>query len=510
MNAERWSKYAVWLVPLLAAVIAGWLGVKALRDRGTTITISFATAQGIQAHKTLVKYKDVQVGTVDAVSFSPDLQRVVVRARIAPSFQRYLADDTRFWVERPRISLRSVSGLDTLLSGPYIAVDAGDSTAERREFTGLDMPPVMGDAGAGTPLVLRAANAGSFDVGSPILYRRLPAGQITATEPAPDGSGVVVTIFVNAPFDRFVTPNSRFWNESGIDAKLDTGGIKLDIASLASVLVGGIAFETPGGVAPAAAVAAGAQFELFENREAALKNPEPDKARFVMLFNESVHGLRPGAPVDFRGVAIGEVTAIKMKVGRPGEILSAVEVDLYPGRIAWHGKNPVAGASSKARNRLLDSLVASGLRGQLRPRSLIAQDLYIAMDFFPASAGRVNWAAHPPELPTQQAALVELQAAVASIAGKLERLPLEEMSGELRETLQSATRLLNNVDANAAPQLAKTLATLERALAADSPLQSDTRRALREVSRAAQSMRVLADYLERHPEALLTGKKGEQ
>ena len=506
----RWRVPAVWLVPLVAALLAGWLAVKAVIERGPTITVRFKSADGIEAGKTKLKYRDVQIGTVTSVWFSPDLKEVVATAQMEKDFASHLVEDTRFWVVRPRIAAGSVSGLQTLLSGAYIGVDAGKSDKGRREFTGLDGPPVVDADSAGTPLVLHAANAGSFEVGSPVFFRRLTAGQVTGYQL--DGDGVKVSVFINAPFDQHVNANTRFWHASGIDVKLDASGIRVDTQSLASILIGGIAFETPTGNAAAASAT---EFKLFDDRTAALKNPETDRLALTMLFNESVRGLQPGAPVDFRGITVGEVDAVKMRMA-PGarQVLVAVDVTIYPSRIEWQDATASNAGAPARRRRLIDTLVASGLRAQLRPASLLTHELYVAFDFFPAKGATVNWAASPPQFPTQKATLVELETAIASIATKLDSLPLEELSGELRRTLQTAARLLNDIDAQMAAELGptlaqarKTLAAADRALASDSPLQTDTRQAMREVARAAQAFRVLADYLERHPEALIVGKK---
>ena len=512
---RRWSVPAIWLVPLVAAVLAGWLGVKALVERGPVITIRFKNADGIEAGKTKLKYRDVQIGVVRSVTVSPDLKEVIATAELAKEVRPHLVEDTRFWVVKPRITGATVSGLETLLSGAYIRVEAGKSEKSRREFVGLDTPPVVAGDTPGTPLVLRAASAGSFDVGSPVFFRRLPAGQVTGSEL--DRDGVKVTVFINAPFDQYVTTNTRFWHASGIDVKLDASGIQIDTQSLVSILVGGIAFDTPPGSASVAHATAATEFRLFENHGQAMKNPEADKLELTMLFNESVRGLQPGAPVDFRGITVGEVSSVRMQMSAGGaEVLVAVQTTIYPSRIQWQGAEPGTAGSPERRRRLIDALVASGLRAQLRPASLVTGQLYLALDFFPAKGAKVNWAAKPPQLPTQKATLVELQSTVATIAAKLDKFPLEELSGDLRQTLQDASRLINNVDGEMAseigPTLAqarRTLASVDRLLSSDSPLQTDTRQAMREVARAAQAFRVLADYLERHPEALLVGKKDE-
>src|SRR5215510_8916017 len=508
----RWRIPAVWLVPLVAALLAGWLGVKTVLERGPTITIRFKNGDGVEAGKTKLKYKDVQIGIVRSVSVSPDLKEVIVKADLAKDVAPHLVEDTRFWVVRPRIAAGTVSGLETLLSGAYIGVGAGKSEKSRREFVGLDAPPVVAGDSPGTPLVLRGASAGSLEVGSPVYFRRLPAGQVTSVEL--DRDGVKVTAFINAPFDQYVSTNTRFWHASGIDVSVDASGIRVDAQSLVSVLIGGMAFDTPAGNAPGARATAATEFRVFENHAVAMKNPEADRFEITMLFNESVRGLQPGAPVDFRGITVGEVTDLRMRMSADGgQVLVAVRAAIYPSRIQWQGAGPGTAGAPERRRRLINTLVASGMRAQLRHASLVTQQLYVALDFFPAKAAKVNRAASPPEVPTQKATLVELESAIGSLAAKLDKFPLDEISGDLRQTLQSAARLMDDVDAQTAelaPTLAqarKALASADRLLASDAPLQTDTRQAMREVARAAQAFRVLADYLERHPEALLVGKK---
>jgi paraquat-inducible protein B len=301
-----------------------------------------------------------------------------------------------------------------------------------------------------------------------------------------------------------------------VDVKIDATGIKVDTQSLASVLTGGIAFETPPESAPLSQSAAATEYTLFNNRADALKNPESDKLEFVMLFDESVHGLEPGAPVDFRGIAVGEVAAIKLEMSSSHEIVVAVETNIYPSRLRSRAVKAYGVKNAAQRRELISTLVGAGMRAQLRPSSLLTGQLYVALDFFPASNGKVNWATNPPQLPTQKGSLVELQAAIGSIAANIDKLPLAQMSDDARQTLQSATRLIRNVDADLVPEvrtsvveLRKTLTAANRLLSSDAPLQTDTRDAMREIARSARAFRLLSEYLERHPEALLMGKKEE-
>ena len=520
---SRWRLSIIWLIPLVAALIGGWLAVRAIMEKGPTITISFKTAEGLEAGKTKLKYKDVEIGLVKSITLSKDLSNVIATAELVKNVKPYLVEDTRFWVVRPRISGGMVSGFGTLLSGAYISVDVGRSKNPRSHFTGLEVPPVVRLDMPGREYVLHADDVGAFDAGVPIFFHQLPVGQVVGYELGPDGKGVTVKVFVNEPYTRFVNANTRFWNAGGVKVTMDANGIRVDTQSVVSILIGGIAFDNPpakttGGTRP---VSADTRFTLFPDRELAMKNPESDVRKFVMVFEESVRGLSVGAPVDFRGISIGEVSAINLLVDhQSGKVMTPVEVNLYPDRFR---AKEIVGKNEKQRTEeegaaLLDAMVAQGLRSQLRTGNLLTGQLYIALDYLPhVQKAKINWAAAPPELPTARGNLQELQVALASVANKLDKLPLEQIGTDVRQTLKTAQSLLHRLDAEVAPEMRnaasearKALSSVDRMLAPDQALQQDTREAMRELSRAASSFRVLADYLERHPEALIRGKKEDQ
>ncbi|GAB3396400.1 PqiB family protein [Azotobacter armeniacus] len=517
---SRWKPQLVWLVPLVAALIGGWLAVQSILEQGPVITLVFKNAEGLEAGKTKLKYKDVEIGLVTAVTLSEDLGQVVATAELVKDFQPHLVEDTSFWLVKPRISGGSVSGLGTVLSGSFIGVGVGKSTRARKAFTALEMPPVIQVDTPGREFALRSADLGSLAMGSPIFFRRLQVGQVVAYRLDENGRGVSLRIFVNAPYDRFVTDNTRFWNASGVDIKLGAGGIEVDTQSLASLLLGGVAFETPEESTALPAAAPDTAFELFSDRTQAMRNPERDVLEMVLLFDESLRGLEPGAPVDFRGIALGEVSAIRVELDPVSHsIVMPVEVSLYPERLRLRSRESQRPRfEGEARKRFLEELVAKGLRAQMRTGNLLTGQLYIALDFFPqAATARIDWDSDPPELPTTVGSLGELQASLQRVASKLEKLPLEQIGADLRQTLQTTSRLLHRLDTQVTPEVVATLSEARKAvdtaqgmMAADEPLQQDTREAIRELGRTAKSLRALADYLERHPEALLWGKKGDE
>ena len=288
---------------------------------------------------------------------------------------------------RPRIAGSQISGLGTLVSGSYIGVDIGKSTKRKRKFTGLETPPIVTADLPGLELVLRGEDLGSLDIGSPVYFRRVQVGQVMAFALDKDGNGVTLRIFVQSPYDRYVTANTRFWQASGIDLTLDAAGIKVQTESLVSILLGGIAFQTPPGAPPAAAAEKDALFTLFADQTTAMKRPVREIATFVIYFGESLRGLSPGAPVDWSGVVIGEVKSIDAEFDpEKKEFRFPVEIEFYADRLRERYRRPRARTTSDERKALLDGLVARGFRAQLKSGNLLTGQLFVALDTFPGAS----------------------------------------------------------------------------------------------------------------------------
>ena len=517
---SRWSVQWIWLVPLSAALIGGWLMITSILNEGPVISIVFKSAEGLEAGKTKLKYKDVEIGQVTEVTLSADLKQVIATAELTKDFKAHLVRDTAFWLVTPRISGGNVSGLSTVLSGAFIGVAVGKSDQAQRSFNAMDVPPVIQVDTPGREFVLRSNDLGSLSPGSPIFFRRVQVGQVVAFDLDKDGLGLTMRIFINAPYDAFVTENTRFWNAGGIDIKLSASGIEMETQSLASILLGGIAFETPADSIESAAAPPETVFELFSGRTAALHNPERDVLKMVVLFNESLKGLVPGSPVDFQGITLGEVSDIWVEMDPAKHaIWMPVEIRLYPERLKLRARDKNrTKLSDEARRQLLDGLVANGLRAQMRSGNLLTGQLYVALDFFPSvDKASINWASEVPELPTVPGRMEEIQASLKSIAGRLEKLPIEQIGSDLRQTLQAASGLLNRLNTQVTPQITAALIEARQAVssaqglvAANRPLLEDSHEAIRELARTAKTLRSLADYLERHPEALIRGKQEDR
>jgi len=519
----QWSPLVIWVIPLIAALIGGWIVLQAVLERGDTITISLKSAEGLQAGKTKIKFKDVDIGDVKNIALSPDLSHVIVTAQLTSGSASLMRDDTKFWVVMPRVGTGGISGLGTLLSGAYIGIDVGKSSEKREDFVGLNAPPPILNGLLGRQFVLRSAQIGSLSVGAPLYFRHLQAGQVISYALDKGGQGVTLNVFVDAPYDQYVRSDTLFWHASGIDLSLDASGVKLRTESLASIMSGGIGFEAPSdSVAPQAAP--DAAFTLFANYQQASEHPDTESRTLRLYFKESVRGLVVGAPVDFRGVVIGDVRAVSLEYDKKAKIYRfPVEINIYPQRLrARRTSMDTLTTVQEDGDKIMRKLIDNGLRAQLKTGNLLTGMLYVALDFFPnAPKVKTDWSKHPPILATMPGTLDDLQTSLASIARKLDQLPLADISTDLRKALASLTttlastdKLVQRVDADIAPkagevldQVRKTLANVDHVLSDDSTLQQDLHESLREISRAAAALRALSDTLERHPESLLRGKK---
>ncbi|WP_269512446.1 intermembrane transport protein PqiB [Acinetobacter baumannii] len=515
---NRWKPLLIWIIPLIALLIALSLAVKALLSNGPTIEVSFRTAEGLVAGKTTVRYKQVDIGVVRQIDLAEDRSHIIARIDLRKDASNFAAQDSRFWVVRPRIGTSGVSGIDTLLSGSYIEVDGGKSPEKKLEFTGLEIPPVITSDVPGKEFFLKADDLGSLDIGSPIYYRRINVGQITAYKLSDDGKSVELQTFIRAPYDKFVTTDTRFWQASGIDVTLNASGFNLDTQSLASIVAGGIAFGFPEN-SNGTVAANKSRFNLWDSKAEALKEPDGLPRGVIMYFDHSLRGLAVGAPIDFMGIEIGSIKSINAEFyNNYKQIRMRVEAVIYLSRVE-------NGQALNPNSDIFKNFVEHGWRAQMRTGNLLTGQNYIALDKFPKAKpatlqilndGRVV-------IPTTATELSGLQAQVSQIADKLTKFPLVEIGQDVRKTLknmntaiESTDKLVKQLDGKVAPGLQatlddvrKTVRSSESILSSDAPLQQDVRKALQQMTRAAASLQLMADYIEQHPESIIRGKRPE-
>ena len=532
----------VWLIPLVVLAVGAWLIYDTLSKRGPDITIAFRTADGIEAGKTKLRYKNIEIGVVESVRFSDDFSHVLLKAQMELGADTFLRRGTRFWVVRPRLSARGVSGLSTLVSGAYIEVEPG-AGADQRHFEGLESPPVVRADEAGRRVTLISDRLGSLGAGSPVSYRGIQAGEVLGHELGSDRKSVLVYAFVKSPFDQLIRSNTRFWNVSGVDVALDADGLQVRTESISSVLFGGVAFETPLNAEPLKVDLDEVIFTLYDTQKDIAETAFTKRVRFVLFFDGSVRGLKKSAPVEFKGIKVGQVTDIRLEFDQKDTSFRIpVLIEIEPERIIARGEGGAIGPK-----KLLDDLVQRGLRARLQTGNLLTGQLFVELDMHPDTEIKlVNAAGEIPELPTIPASLAEITASVKGVLENVNKLDFGKINAERVGTLEGANRLTNgpeiraslrelelalstfrsmaqNLDRRVEPiadNLDKTLTAgrtalrkaqgtlrlVDDVLKSDSPLQSSYIELADELTETARSIKTLVDMLARNPEAFIFGK----
>jgi len=539
----------VWLIPVVTALIGGWLVINTLSKKGPQIEISFKTAEGIEAGKTKVKFKDIDIGIVSRVAFSNDFSSVVLYVSMDKGTEKFLGRGARFWVVKPRLSLRGASGLGTLFAGSHIEVEPGVGDLQTR-FDGLDSPPVVKGDVSGTKIMLKTRSLGSLDSGSPIYYQGILAGEVLGWELGSDKKRVLIHAFIKSPYNSLVQNNTRFWNISGVNLSMDANGFSLKTESLESLFYGGIAFETPEPGEPVPADVSGFTFTLYDDRAHAARSEFIKKLTCVLFFEESVRGLKPDAPVTFKGIKVGQVKQILLKFNKDKGIFQIpVVVELEPDRFLTD-----PGDQDIDLRQALEDLVAMGLKARLQTGSLITGQLFVDLGMHPDAP--VNFRGNGqdyPELPTLPAQMAQMVTSVKTILAKMENINIDQINTELISTLSGARKVmdhagrilqtpemktavadftaalsalkqvLNKLDRRVEPIAAnlenaitaghtafektqQTMGLLGHALDPGAPLSFRIIELSGELSETARSIRTLVDMLERNPDSLIFGK----
>jgi paraquat-inducible protein B len=512
----------VWLVPIVAGLIGLSMFVHDYLNVGPKVVVSFLTAEGLEAKKTQVKYKNVVIGVVTDIELSEDRTHILATIELNHSATPFARADTQYWVVRPRIGAHGVSGVDTLLSGAFIGADAGSSEETRQDFIGLETPPPVTFGEKGKRFILHTDDLGSLDIGSPVYFRRIQVGQVVAYELAKDGKGVDIEIFVNSPNDQYVLTDTRFWNASGVDVSLNASGLKVSTQSLTSIVSGGIAFREPRYSPDAKPAEANAEYRLFEDQNTALAPPDGDPQYIRMRFNQSLRGLVVNAPVDFLGVNIGRVVSVDLDYDPatktfPG-IVGAV---IYPQRLGAAreklNEQVVSDNDEERTTKILTQFIERGLRAQVRTGNLLTGQLYVAMDFDPkATKVAYNAKSRPLEVPTVAGSFDKLQEQLQAFVDKVGKIPIDDLAKNLNGSLVELQKTIQQVNGEVLPQMRgtlqqaqKTLGSANATLSVDSPERQQLGQAMEEVQRTARSVRVLTDFLSRHPESLIRGRSGD-
>ncbi len=495
----------IWLVPLAALAVVLWLGWHNFTSRGPIIKISFSQAGGLEAGRTKIKLKEVEVGTVTKIELSKDLKQVLVTAEMDKSVSDFLAAGAKFWIARPRFSAAGITGLDTLVSGSYIIMQPGQGD-RKDEFKGLDEPPMDQPDAAGHRYTVHTSRLGALSQGSSVYYRGIDVGAVEGYKLNDKGNDIAVYVFVRAPFDHLVSRDTRFWNASVVDIGPSATGIQIKTESLRALLAGGIAFESPLGLLGEEPAPADSEFYLYDSSEAAHIDPRGAKYIYQINFPNPVHNLGVGAIVELNGIRVGWVKNINLSVDGPSAtIKTPVTIEIEGWLLHMPGFSEDHPPTQAQIDQYMGKLVQKGLRAELATTSLITGQRYVALNMRPeappAKVTRDNGIAVIPS--SESGNLDDLTRTANTVLTHADRVVqnLATLSGpdELQHTVKTLDTTLVDVD--------KLLGQLNSTV---SPLGRQLPKALSELKDAGRSVRELADYLNQHPEALIAGRGENQ
>lgn len=520
---------SIWIIPGLALLLGGWMLFNAIVNADPVIEVRFETANGIEAGRTKVKTRNIEIGVVESVRLSDDYSEIIASLRINRESADLLREDTQIWVLRPRIGIGGISGVSTLLSGAYIVLEPGTGKLGQRSFTGLETPPATPATAEGLRLTLFSEESGSINLGDPVLYRGRQVGQVDGAEFELNNNRFRYDLFVRSPYDSLVTTATRFWKASAIQLQADANGFSFNADSLQSVLAGGIAFDLPADRELGSAVEDGVSFRLFSSKNEIDRYPYHYYEEYLVFFDDSVRGLKAGAPVEYRGIPVGHVIDVSFSYlgGRDlletGELPVPALIRIYPGYFE-------IGDSQEGLARMRDEVARHsqrGLRAALQRGSLLTGNLYIGIDFFEQpdeSLWTSDTSFEYPIFPTQSVGLEQIERRIVDILNTVDGLPLDALAEEVREAIVHAREmftnsagLIGNLDtlfANDNTQslpdsLRRTLAVVESAMQGLTP-ESDMYRELEDsfknLNATLTDIQRLAQKLERQPSSLLFSK----
>ena len=512
----------VWIVPIVALVIAVWLAVQARMEKGAEIEITFTSASDIIAGQTLIKLKDVNVGKVTQVQLSEDLSSVIVTADLDRSVLSFLSENTRFWVVTPKISASGVSNLGTLINGVFILMDPGEKGKWSTKFRGLDEPPLIKSDEPGRQYILQANELSSVDIGSPIYFRQVQVGEVTGYKLSENSEHVDINIFVKEPFDSLVEKESYFWNVSGIGVSISAEGVKANMASLASLVSGGIAFENINGLSNSELALEGHRFFLYPDKDSVIQGQFALRYYYLTKFSGSVQGLSKGAPVEFKGIKVGEVVDIKLNSANNEAESLFIYLAIEPERF-----NENFNPTREEADRQIESMIRQGLRAQMKTGSLLTGSRYI--DLVYAKERNPEFVLETVEkysiIPTIQDSIEQLTNEVSEIVSKVNQIPFDQIGGDLARTLTSLNNLLSSMEDNdtagninkvlnsadeTLKQVAVTLEDIDAMVAPDSALKHELVEMLDAVGDAAKSVDRFVEELNRHPNSLIFGAEKDK
>ena len=476
---KSWSP--VWIFPIVTALIGAWILFYHYSHQGPQVTLITTNAEGIEGGKTTIKSRSVDVGIVETAVLSDDLHHVRITARLNSGMEKLLRQDSVFWVVKPQIGRDGVSGLGTLLSGAYIELQPGAVGEHLEQYPLLDSPPLAPPDAKGIRITLDSNKAGQLNPGDPVLFRGYRVGSVETSKFDVNKRMINYQLFIAAPNDKLITNNVRFWKDSGIAVDFSSQGMSIQMGSLTTLFSGGVSFDVPEGLDWGTPVETGADYQLFDDQKDIQDSLYKENIEFIMLFKDSIRGLSPGAPVEFRGIRLGTVAQVpffteQMQQRLDSDFRTPVLIRIEPERL----KNIVGQETNIPDN--IQGLIKNGLRGSMKTGNLLSGALFIDFDFYPNEKleKEANEVDGYPVIPTISVGLAQIQQKLLDTLDKVNNLPLNPMIQQATKTLSESQQTLK--------RLQQTLDNLNKLTSSQSmqQLPADMQKTLQELNRSMQ------------------------
>ncbi|MBC7009268.1 intermembrane transport protein PqiB [Pseudoalteromonas sp. BZK2] len=440
---------AIWIIPLIALLIGAWMLYQYQANKGTTIFIKMPHAEGIVAGKTEIKVRSVKIGQINHVRLSDQQNSVIARAQIDKHYDDLLTDDAKIWVVKPRIDDTGITGMSTLLSGVYLEFAPGESKKLADKFELQDEPALIGNDVKGGRFTLLSYNAEVLDVSTGIYFKDYKIGQIETATFDWKNQAMKYGIFINEPYQNLITLNSIFWVNSGIEIDLSADGINVNTGSLSKLLKGGISVGIPEQQSPGEVATNGHSFSLSNSYKAALEERFYDFDYYLIDFEQSIRGLRAGAPVEYRGMRIGSVVEAPASVmidGKPAHFRTdntAVPalIKIEYGRL-YHDST----AAREFWHSSLDNWIKNGLRASLKPGNLLTGAVYVDLDIYDnAEPAELKTIADYTVFPSVSSGITVIADQVSDVLNKVNNLKIEDSLAQMQTTFSEYQELAHDM-----------------------------------------------------------------
>ena len=467
----------LWLLPIFAMLIALYLAYKSISNLGPEITIELASANGLEAGRTKIRYRSLEVGTVKDITLTPDFQRVIIHAQMKKMAEPLLKADSEFWVVSPQIGFTGIKGLNTLLSGNFIEISPGKSLTYSKKFQGLDEIPAMAKSiFDGIRVFLEAETNAGLNVGSAIYYRGFVVGRIVSLKLSADFSKTEVQAFIKAPYDKLINSKTKFYNVSGLDLKVGMSGVEINMPSLETVLLGGLSFTTeeksneffdPDRIV----------FKVYKSQQEIIEKPVYKKANYAMRFDNSIRGLRIGSLVEFQGIELGRVSDIKLIYDDDKNLaLNSVILELEFERMKAANKPVDENSFSK--------LIKNGLYATLETANFFSGEKLIRLNINPNNSQELFYCEYSnyPLIPSQDSGFDFMVNQGNEILAKVKNLPLDELIASANSAVQSLEKVAKDLEGTG-KNLNKSLNSVSRAANSVEKMMNNLNKEIPSVSR---------------------------